>query len=64
MTKTGIIITRNIEYVQSRVPSLIFEHVNNIEYKVLYPRFTDYDVRYYMYQLLKVNLTGKVGSKD
>ncbi|KAL1927724.1 hypothetical protein VTP01DRAFT_3545 [Rhizomucor pusillus] len=38
---------------QSRVPSLIFEHVNNIEYKVLYPRFTDYDVRYYMYQLLK-----------
>ncbi|KAF7723943.1 Casein kinase II subunit alpha [Apophysomyces ossiformis] len=38
---------------QSRVPSLIFESVNNTEFKILYPRFTDYDVRYYMYELLK-----------
>ncbi|SAM08032.1 hypothetical protein [Absidia glauca] len=38
---------------QSRTPSLVFECVNNIEFKILYPRFTDYDVRYYMYELLK-----------
>ncbi|KAG2221162.1 hypothetical protein INT45_007739 [Circinella minor] len=38
---------------QSRVPSLIFECVNNTEFKILYPRFSDYDVRYYMHELLK-----------
>ncbi|KAI8887292.1 Pkinase-domain-containing protein [Backusella circina FSU 941] len=38
---------------QSRTPSLIFEYINNTEFRILYPRFTDYDVRYYMYELLK-----------
>jgi casein kinase II subunit alpha len=38
----------------SKIPSLITEYVNNIDFKVLYPRFTDYDVRYYMLELLKV----------
>ncbi|CAO3636779.1 unnamed protein product [Cunninghamella echinulata] len=38
---------------QARTPSLVFEYVNNIEFKILYPRFTDHDVRYYMYELLK-----------
>ncbi|KAI8341136.1 kinase-like domain-containing protein [Chlamydoabsidia padenii] len=38
---------------QSRTPSLVFECVNNMEFKILYPRFTDHDVRYYMYELLK-----------
>lgn len=38
---------------QSRTPSLIFEYVNNTEFKILYPRFTDYDVRFYMFELLK-----------
>ncbi|KAI7870330.1 kinase-like domain-containing protein [Spinellus fusiger] len=38
---------------QSRTPSLVFEYVNNTEFKILYPRFSDYDVRYYMYELLK-----------
>ncbi|KAI9310281.1 casein kinase II alpha subunit [Dichotomocladium elegans] len=38
---------------QSRVPSLIFECVNNTEFKILYPTFSDFDVRYYMYELLK-----------
>ena len=38
---------------ESRVPSLIFEHVNNVDFKQLYPKFTDTDVRYYMYELLK-----------
>ncbi|CAO3639688.1 unnamed protein product [Cunninghamella blakesleeana] len=38
---------------QTRTPSLVFEYVNNIEFKILYPRFTDHDMRYYMYELLK-----------
>ncbi|KAI9312577.1 Pkinase-domain-containing protein [Dichotomocladium elegans] len=38
---------------QSRTPALISEYVNNIDFKILYPRFTDYDIRFYMYELLK-----------
>ncbi|KAK9473776.1 casein kinase II subunit alpha [Dipodascopsis tothii] len=38
---------------QSKTPSLIFEFVNNIDFRALYPKFTDYDIRYYIYELLK-----------
>ncbi|KAK9477052.1 casein kinase II subunit alpha [Lipomyces japonicus] len=38
---------------QNRTPSLIFEHVNNIDFRILYPRLSDYDIRYYIYELLK-----------
>jgi len=38
---------------QSRTPSLIFEYVNNTDFKTLYPTLTDYDIRYYVYQILK-----------
>ncbi|KAJ2847372.1 Casein kinase II subunit alpha [Coemansia brasiliensis] len=38
---------------QSKTPALISEYVNNTDFKVLYPMFTDYDVRYYIYELLK-----------
>lgn len=38
---------------QLKVPSLVFEHINNIDFRTLYPTFTDYDIRYYMYELLK-----------
>ncbi|CEQ42382.1 SPOSA6832_04184 [Sporobolomyces salmonicolor] len=31
----------------------VFEHVNNTDFKVLYPKFTDFDVRYYIFELLK-----------
>jgi len=31
----------------------VFESVNNTDFKVLYPTFTDFDVRFYIYQLLK-----------
>lgn len=37
----------------SRTPSLIFEHVNNVDFRQLYPTLTDLDIRYYMYELLK-----------
>lgn len=34
--------------------SLIFEHINNLDFKTGYLKFSDMDVRYYMYELLKV----------
>ena len=37
----------------SKTPSLIFEHVANTDFKVLYPTLTDGDVRYYIFELLK-----------
>ncbi|RZR79859.1 hypothetical protein BHM03_00005709 [Ensete ventricosum] len=39
---------------QSKTPSLIFEYVNSTDFKVLYPTLTDYDIRYYIFELLKV----------
>ena len=36
----------------SRTPSLIFEHINNVDFKTLYPTLSDYDVRFYMRELL------------
>ena len=41
---------------QSKTPSLIFEYVNNTDFRSLYPKFVDYDVRYYIFELLKVSL--------
>mmetsp|Transcript_4140 Transcript_4140/g.10473 ORF Transcript_4140/g.10473 Transcript_4140/m.10473 type:complete len:362 (+) Transcript_4140:130-1215(+) len=37
----------------SRTPSLIFEHVNNVDFKVMFPTFTDMDMRFYLFELLK-----------
>ena len=38
---------------QSKTPCLIFEYVNNTDFKVLYPTLSDFDIRYYMFELLK-----------
>lgn len=38
---------------QSKTPCLIFEYINNTDFKVLYPTLSDFDIRYYMYELLK-----------
>ena len=51
---------------QSKTPSIIFEFVNkcagascercscrSTDFKILYPKFTDYDVRFYIFELLK-----------
>lgn len=43
----------------SRTPALIFEHVNNTDFKQLYQTLTDYDIRYYLYELLKVRVPAK-----
>ncbi|KAJ3348319.1 Casein kinase II subunit alpha [Entophlyctis luteolus] len=39
--------------LQSKTPALIFESVNNTDFKILYPKLTDYDVSYYICELLK-----------
>lgn len=39
----------------SKIPSLVTEYVHNVDFKVLYPKFTDFDVRYYIFELLKVS---------
>lgn len=44
--------------MQSKTPSLIFEYVNNTDFRSLYPKFVDYDVRYYIHELLKVRNIG------
>ena len=46
--------TNNSYLMQSKTPSLIFEYVNNTDFRSLYPKFVDYDVRFYIYELLKV----------
>ena len=38
---------------QSKTPSLVFEYVNNTDFKFLYPNLTDYDIRFYLMELLK-----------
>ncbi|KRX03975.1 Protein kinase-like domain [Pseudocohnilembus persalinus] len=35
-----------------KTTTLVFEHVNNVDYREIYPSFTDMDIRYYLYQLL------------
>ena len=41
------------QYCQSKTPSLIFENVNNTDFRSLYPKFNDIDVRFYIFELLK-----------
>ncbi|KAL0248688.1 hypothetical protein GEMRC1_003922 [Eukaryota sp. GEM-RC1] len=54
--KGGINIVELRDFVrdaQSRVPSLIFEHVDASDFRSIYPTFTVYDVKFYLYELLK-----------
>lgn len=37
----------------SNTPCLIFECIENLDFKVLYPKFTDLDCRWYTHELLK-----------
>eukprot|EP00045_Choanoeca_perplexa_P001527 m.20141 g.20141 ORF g.20141 m.20141 type:complete len:354 (+) comp11004_c0_seq1:156-1217(+) len=37
----------------SKTPALIFEFVNNTDFKVLYPSFGISDIQYYLYELLR-----------
>jgi casein kinase II subunit alpha len=38
----------------SGITSLIMEYVHDVDFRILYPRFSDLDVRYYMFELVKV----------
>ncbi|XP_020499928.1 casein kinase II subunit alpha' isoform X3 [Labrus bergylta] len=53
----AINITNNdkvvVKILKSRTPALIFECINNTDFKELYQKLTDYDIRFYMYELLK-----------
>ncbi|XP_038136688.1 casein kinase II subunit alpha'-like [Cyprinodon tularosa] len=52
----GTNIIRLVDTVKdpvSRTPALVFEYINNTDFKELYQKLTDYDIRYYMYELLK-----------
>ncbi|KAI5618218.1 casein kinase II alpha 1 subunit isoform X1 [Silurus asotus] len=37
----------------SRTPALVFEHVNNTDFKQLYQTLSDFDIRFYMYEILR-----------
>eukprot|EP00300_Choanocystis_sp_HF-7_P007378 c15268_g1_i1.p1 GENE.c15268_g1_i1~~c15268_g1_i1.p1 ORF type:complete len:356 (+),score=89.11 c15268_g1_i1:125-1069(+) len=41
---------------QCKTPSLIFEFVNNVDFRTLYPKFGDMDIRYYINEVLKALL--------
>ena len=43
----------------SKTPSLVFEYVNNTDFKVLYPTLSDFDIRFYLYELLLVRAPRK-----
>uniref|UniRef100_A0A671M474 non-specific serine/threonine protein kinase n=1 Tax=Sinocyclocheilus anshuiensis TaxID=1608454 RepID=A0A671M474_9TELE len=53
----AINITNNekvvIKILKSRTPALVFEHVNNTDFKQLYQTLSDYDIRFYMFEILK-----------
>lgn len=38
---------------ETKTPSLIFEYINNTDFKTLYPTLADYDIRYYIAEILK-----------
>ncbi|CAE7215399.1 CKA2 [Symbiodinium sp. CCMP2456] len=37
----------------TKTPCLIFEHINNTDWKSLYPKLTPHDIKFYLYQVLK-----------
>jgi len=54
--KGGVNIIQLLNVVrdqQTKTPALIFEHVNNTDFKILYPSLSDFDIRFYLYELLK-----------
>ena len=42
-----------VESPVSKAPALIFEPVDNTDFKLLYPTLSDHDIRFYSYELLK-----------
>lgn len=42
-----------VREVDLRSPAFIFEYIRNDDHRELYPRLTDMDIRYYLFELLK-----------
>jgi casein kinase II subunit alpha len=38
---------------QTQCPALVFEHVRNTDFRELYPTFSDFDVRFYLFEILR-----------
>lgn len=52
----GINVIQLLDVVRdpiSKTPALVFEHIENTDFKVLYPTFTPYDIKFYMFELLR-----------
>ncbi len=47
-------LTGRVAQAQSGTPSLVFEYVSNTDFKTLSPNLNSSDVRFYMFELLKV----------
>ena len=55
--KNGPNIVKLLDVVRdpsSKSPCIITERIDNTDFKVLFPTFTDEDIRYYIYQVLIV----------
>jgi hypothetical protein len=42
----------------SKTPALVFEHVANTDFKVLYPTLSDFDIRFYMHEVRGIDSGG------
>ena len=52
----GVNVVKLLDVVRdpaSNTPSLIFEHINNTEFRTLFPTLTDFDIRFYIFEVLK-----------
>jgi serine/threonine protein kinase len=54
-TQSQYEFTDVVRDTESKTHCLVFEYVNNTDYKSLFHQLTDHDVRYYIFQLLKVS---------
>lgn len=52
----GVNIVKLLNVVRdphTKTPALIFEYINNVDYKILFPTLTDLEIRFYIYEVLK-----------
>lgn len=58
--KEGPNIVKLLDVVRdpsSKTPCLVFEWIDHTDFKVLFPKFNDFDIRYYIFEVLRVNLS-------
>lgn len=55
--KNGPNIVKLLDVVRdpsSKTPCLVFERIDHTDFKILFPKFSDFDIRFYIYEVLKV----------